>query len=42
MSARAYTVWRLDCDCGAVYEVEGDEPPTECEECGETDVDVKP
>lgn len=35
MSARAYTVWQIDCDCGAVYTCDGrDEPDDECEECG--------
>lgn len=41
--ARAYTVWRIDCDeCGEVYDCDGaDEPDRECENCGaEVEVEV--
>lgn len=37
MTARAYTVWRVDCDCGAVIDYGEDDSsmPEACEECGE-------
>jgi hypothetical protein len=37
VTARAYTVWRVDCDCGAMIEYGEDDStlPDECEECGD-------
>lgn len=34
--AMAYTVWRVDCPCGAVVDYGSDEStiPEQCEECG--------
>lgn len=34
--ARAYRVWRVDCDCGSVVDYGSDEAdiPAECEDCG--------
>jgi len=41
VSARAYRVWRVDCDCGAVLDYDADEGslPEVCEECG-ADIEV--
>lgn len=34
--ARAYKVWRVDCDCGTVIDYGEDDSsyPEKCEECG--------
>jgi rRNA maturation protein Nop10 len=42
VSAWAYTVWRVDCDCGSVIEYGEDDStlPETCEECGD-DVEVQ-
>ncbi len=37
MTARAYKVWRVDCDCGTVIEYGEDDStvPDKCEDCGD-------
>ncbi len=41
MTALAYKVWQVDCDCGSVITYDADTHPSECEDCGSPVEDVE-